>query len=238
LRSELERLFRLQRIDSSLYEKQRHVDEYENRLAVRRREIEACKAKLAALAAQRKELVSQRALAERLVSDLQEQGKERRQRVGRARNEKEHKASEAEMSSYRQELTQAEDALLALMEQVEAIEKAIALGRQEQAQLEQADHLLIAEEEDRIVRLKVELEQERAGRNGIAAEISATLRSRYETVLMRRGGQAVAEVIGGVCSGCHMQIPPQAIIEIRKGGAVRVCPSCQRILYVNDQPAS
>jgi predicted nucleic acid-binding Zn-ribbon protein len=231
-------LFRLQRIDSSLFEKQRHVDEYENRLAARRREIEACKAKLAALATQRKELVTQRALAERLVSDLQELGKERRQRLGRARNEKEHKAGEAEMTSHRQEVTQAEDALLAFMEQVETIEKAIAVAREEQTQLEQADHLLIAEEEDRIVRLKVELEQERAGRNGIAAEISATLRSRYEAVLTRRGGQAVAEVVGGVCSGCHMQIPPQAVIEIRKGGAVRVCPSCQRILYVSDQPAS
>ncbi len=235
--SELERLFKLQQIDSCLLEKQRHIDEYERRLAERQRELESCKTRLDELAAQRKELITQRALAERHVSDLQEQTKERRQRLGRVRNEREQRASEAEMAAHRQEISQSEDALLALMEQVEALEKGMAAARAEQAQLEQFDHRLVAEEVGRIDQLKLELSRERESRNGVASEIDATLRSRYEAVLSRRGGQAVAQVVGGSCTGCHMQIPPQAIIEIRRGGALRVCPSCQRILYVAEQTA-
>ena len=60
------------------------------------------------------------------------------------------------------------------------------------------------------------------------------VRRRYEMVLERRSGRAVVEVVGGACSGCHMQIPPQMVIEILSSGAIRVCPSCQRILYARE----
>ena len=51
-------------------------------------------------------------------------------------------------------------------------------------------------------------------------------------VLQRRGGVAVVTVNNGTCGGCHMHVPPQDLIEIRRSASVRVCANCQRILYV------
>ena len=72
----------------------------------------------------------------------------------------------------------------------------------------------------------------------IADQLDGRIRQRYEQVFKRRGGHAVVEVRGGSCAGCHMHIPPQTVIEIMKSGALRVCPSCQRILYARAQESA
>src|SRR5205085_246756 len=76
-------------------------------------------------------------------------------------------------------------------------------------------------------------ETERSEREGAASSIDAPLRKKYEFLLEKRAGLAVAEIDGGgCCSGCHVQIPPQTLIEIRRTGSLKVCPMCQRILFV------
>jgi RNase P subunit RPR2 len=38
-------------------------------------------------------------------------------------------------------------------------------------------------------------------------------------------------IIKGVCSGCHIILPPQFVNEVRIGKEIRFCPECSRILY-------
>jgi uncharacterized protein len=237
LPSQLETLHQLQVLDTRLQEKQRAVGRYESELAARRAAIAACQARVDGLVAARKDAVSQRALAERKVEDLQESLKYKRQRAQRARNEKEVHAGQSELAAVQEEIREAESALLETMAKVEELEAAIAAAKAERGELESEDHRQISEAEGRIDSLRAELDAERSARDGAAAQSEAALRKKYDFLIERRGGLAVVEVDGtGGCSGCHVQIPPQTLIEIRRTGSLRVCPMCQRILFVGTPP--
>jgi uncharacterized protein len=41
----------------------------------------------------------------------------------------------------------------------------------------------------------------------------------------------VGSVIGGVCQLCHINLPPQAFNEIKRGNSLMSCPNCHRIVY-------
>ena len=38
-------------------------------------------------------------------------------------------------------------------------------------------------------------------------------------------------VENNTCQVCHMRLPPQTVIDVKKGRKVIVCNSCQRILH-------
>jgi predicted nucleic acid-binding Zn-ribbon protein len=231
--TDLEILFKLQQIDERLLRKQREIETYERRLAERKAAMGALGARIEELAARRKQLVSERAFAERRMSDRQELMRERKKRAGNVRNEKEMRASHDEVESLREEISSVETEVLTLMEQVDAIESQIDGVRKEYKDLEEADHRDVAAEAARIDGLRDDLAAIRTERSAATAGVSAGLLRKYDTVLQRRNGVAVVTVADGrTCGGCHMQVPPQALIEIRRSASVQVCPNCQRILYV------
>jgi len=55
--------------------------------------------------------------------------------------------------------------------------------------------------------------------------------SRYEFIRSRLANPVIVSVALGVCSGCHISIPPQAYIELQKGTQILSCPNCQRLIY-------
>ena len=54
---------------------------------------------------------------------------------------------------------------------------------------------------------------------------------KYEKIRQKRGGVAVAAVVGGTCKGCQMNIPPQMANMLRNGFEIQNCPSCNRFIY-------
>jgi predicted nucleic acid-binding Zn-ribbon protein len=234
LGADLETLFKLQELDVRLREKQLEIESYEKKLAARRAAMDDLRARIDALTERRKQLVTERALAERRVSDSEDELKERRQRLSRVRNERELRAGESEVAALRDEIDQQQDAFLATTTRVDEVEGELEALRKEFADLEQADHRHVEDEAAHIDDLKADLGQGKSERDLIAKDLDGSLRQRYEMVFSRRNGLAVVEVRNGSCGGCHMGIPPQTVIEIMRSGAVRVCPSCQRILYAKD----
>jgi uncharacterized protein len=233
LSNQLEILFQLQVLDTRLLDKQRTVGKYEAELSARRAAIATCNARIDALLASRKDAVAQRAFAERKVEELQEALKQKRQRAQKARNEKEVHAGHSEVMAAQEEIRDAETAQLEAMQRVDELEAAIVVAKAERTELENEDHRHVSEAEERIGALRSELEAERSVRDGAAAQVEPPLRKKYDSLIERRQGLAVVEIDGtGCCAGCHVQIPPQTLIEIRRTGSLRVCPMCQRILFV------
>jgi predicted nucleic acid-binding Zn-ribbon protein len=232
LAGELQKLFKLQGIDLALLERQREVERYEERFRDRRHAREQLQKTIEEATLVRNRLVGERALAERHVSERRELLKERRARVARIQTERELRAGETEIHDLTEEIDSHEDALLGTMEKVEEIEARLSRLKTESATLDKADDLEEESEGTRIADLREDLSREKGARDEMAGAIDGLLRKRYEMVLDRRGGLAVVEVQGSTCGGCHMTVPPQTLIEIMKTGAVRVCPNCQRILFV------
>jgi predicted nucleic acid-binding Zn-ribbon protein len=232
LSSVLQILYQLQSLDEKLHEKQQQIERYEAELALRRRRMEECNAEIERLTAARKQLVNDRALTERAVSDQQEQLRDRRARLNRVRTERELRASEYETRALAEEIDAEEEKLLGLMGRVEEIESEIEQRKQEYRELQEADHVHVAEAAERIEALRAEVAGQRAERETLARDVDAPIRKHYNMVLTRRGGPVVVTVVGGSCGGCYMRVPPQTLNEIMRTGKVHVCPSCQRILYV------
>ncbi len=139
---------------------------------------------------------------------------------------------ERELGNLRQRQGAFEDEVLTLMEQVE--QARASLDRQEQVVAEMAAdweeaqaHLL--EEKGRI---EAELPQWEERRQQFAASLDEPSRRLYERVKARKGGQAVARVEGGMCTGCRITLPSTLIQRARAGKEVVYCSSCGRILYV------
>jgi len=232
LASDLETLHQLQQLDFGLREKRIEIEAHEAALVARREKIAQCKTELERFSETRKGLLSERALAERAVAERQDQLRERRQRINRVRNERELHMNEREVKDLGEEIGKSEEALLGIMEQVDQVETEIAARRKEIADLEDADHLQIADAQERVDGLKAELENAKESRDRLAGAIDDRFRRHYENVFSHRGGMAVVAVNGGSCGGCHMRVPSQTLNEIMTTGVIRVCASCQRILYV------
>ena len=39
------------------------------------------------------------------------------------------------------------------------------------------------------------------------------------------------------CTGCHVQVRPQIVVELHKGEKLVNCPGCGRILYIEEAAA-
>jgi len=56
----------------------------------------------------------------------------------------------------------------------------------------------------------------------------------YKRLSNIQDGDPFAEVLDNACSGCHMKITLQTINYLMDGNNLVLCPSCKRILYLNE----
>ncbi|MDE5832329.1 MAG: hypothetical protein K2H64_04985 [Desulfovibrio sp.] len=54
---------------------------------------------------------------------------------------------------------------------------------------------------------------------------------RYEFIRKRLEHPVIVPARDGVCSGCHIAMPPQTFIELQMGQQILNCPNCQRLIF-------
>ncbi len=52
--------------------------------------------------------------------------------------------------------------------------------------------------------------------------------------IIQRNSEGIVAVKNGVCTGCHMILPAQFAILVRKGESINFCPYCSRILFYEE----
>lgn len=62
-------------------------------------------------------------------------------------------------------------------------------------------------------------------------KISRPVFTRYEFIRSRLEHPVIVAVKNGVCSGCHIAVPPQTYIELQRGQQILSCPNCQRLIF-------
>jgi predicted nucleic acid-binding Zn-ribbon protein len=74
----------------------------------------------------------------------------------------------------------------------------------------------------------------RAAREQLAVRVGSELLASYERLKAKLGGIGAARLVGGVCSGCHLHVPPGELHRLRQAGpdAVGYCDQCGRILVL------
>lgn len=177
-----------------------------------------------------------RADREREIAIKNELMQKSRNKLQGARNEKESKAAQREIDTIRKLIQDCEQEALEVMEVVEQYHKAISVHAAEFAELERhlRDRERIAEEQ--MAEVGRRLEELEARRGELADRVPAPMLRRYERI-QKRLSLAVAEVQGGFCKGCNMELLPQAFIELQRGEELVQCSNCNRILCLAAEPA-
>lgn len=230
---EIERILRLQSVDtrSAALEKEiaalpKYVAVIEKTLDSHKRRLEADRAALTANQKDRKKLEGDIQMQQQKISKLRDQ-------MLQAKNNEQYKAFSHEIEFCETEIRKAEDRILELMGESEPLEinvkKAEVSLKEEQAQVEHEKKRA----RDRTAQDEGFLATLRAERAALIAELKPQLVTAYDRIRKKSGGIAVAEATEGRCSACQITLRQQFMQDLRRSEDVMFCESCGRILYYN-----
>lgn len=209
----------------------------EGKIAEERGVLEAMKAELGKvdekLTADRASLSEMERTRSDLVAELRQMAQQierSREKLGRARNERESNAAQRETEELRKLQRDREEEVTKITSLSEAAKKAIEEGETQRKKI--SDELGGRESDVSKSLSDANVEHERmvAERGRLAAAVPATTLRRYEQVRKRKG-TAIAKTVDGTCLSCHMRLPPMLFQKLMRGEAFEQCPSCARILY-------
>ena len=230
---DLKLVIRLQDIDNRLMELSReiatlpkHIAEIEKKLGAHERKLEADRAAMVANQKERKKCEGEIQTQQQKISKLKDQ------MLGAKTNEV-YRAFQHEIEYCEKEIRRSEDRILETMTESEPLEKNVKAAeialKAEKTQVE-AEKTQARERTAVDQKAAAELQVERAA---IVKEIKPAVYQNYERVRKGRRGIALAEVVDGRCTACHIVLRLQYFQDLKRGESILPCESCQRILYYN-----
>ena len=152
-------------------------------------------------------------------------------------NEQFH-ALQHEMEISQQQKAELEERVLELMLEadtlaasVQAAEAALKIANTAHAAM-QTEHA-----KDRAV-LEADIAALLATRAATTPGVDKAALAKYELLLKGRKGIAIAPMVNGGCTACHMGLRPAVQAAVKRNDALNTCENCQRLLYFVPPPAA
>lgn len=127
-----------------------------------------------------------------------------------------------------------EDNMLELMEAIDSKEKE---GKNKKQKLEQLEQELKQKEQkarEKEKQLNENVAQRKNEREKVTENADQSLLAKYQRISESKDGLAVVAITGKSCGGCHLQVTPQKLNEIKFGSKMITCEGCGRILYCEE----
>lgn len=159
-----------------------------------------------------------------------------RERLGRARNEREVQAAERELDELRKIQRDREEEIRKLSELADQARQSITDSETRVGELSAQLEGSLEGTNQSIDELKARLEELTAKRKDVAATLPSLVFRRYER-LASRGRNPVAKTHDGTCLGCFVKLPPMMFHTMLSRTQFEECPNCHRIIYY-EPPAS
>jgi uncharacterized protein len=231
LREQMEKLAVLQTLDLKIRVMQREKDEIPLRLAT----VEDTFKK------EEEQALGQRAELERLQKERRQKEKELEEEVDRVKKtearvfeiktNKEYQAVLKEIENAKKLNRQREEEILGVLERLEEIQRKVKENEKQLGEKRKDYEQQVAELQQRADAFEQKMATEVREKEKRQREIPPDLLSKYQMLLERRQGVAVARVVNGVCTACNMNMRPQLYIELQRQDVLIICPNCSRILY-------
>lgn len=225
----------------------RLLQEADNRIATLSAEIAGLPNKLAEIDARRQAARAEAKAAEEKLQEIEHHRREKegdlqtenerlikyKTQLNQIKTNKEYTAVLHEIETTEKRIGDHEEKILIAMEDGDAAKARLGETKESSARVES-----LCDEEDKALKIRTaeaegELAEAETRRKEAEAGTDAGLLKRYEQIRSRMRGVAVVEVRKGICQGCRVALPPQLYNELFKGDVLHVCPSCQRILFVD-----
>ncbi|MFH1690501.1 MAG: C4-type zinc ribbon domain-containing protein [Candidatus Eisenbacteria bacterium] len=143
----------------------------------------------------------------------------------------EYAALTREIGFATQGISDIEDGILKLLEEMEQLTANAEQTGSDLAESERAVDERVKELQARLGELNDALAVKRDERLRVAMRVDGPLLSRYEGIMRSKGDCALVQVADGACSGCYKSLPPQTVIEVKRSSRFIECDGCGRILY-------
>jgi predicted nucleic acid-binding Zn-ribbon protein len=228
---ELERLVKLQEIESRAAEAEQHITAAPDKIAALAAKLTAARD---AVASARQSLTDNQTRRRTLDRDLiaaQQRLEKYKEQLMAVKTNEEYHAMQHQIAAAQAEVGRIEEHILVNMLDADEI----------QATLKAAEAALTTEEaviarersaiEADVVEQRRIAEQTRSQRSEVLAHLSRASAEMFQRVMKARQGIAVAPAVSGHCSICHVRLRPQVFNTIIKNEEIVQCDSCQRILY-------
>jgi hypothetical protein len=168
---------------------------------------------------------------EQQIEDLRARMSRQKTRLGEVKTNKEYQAMLKEIDETKKEISSNEDTALELMDAIEGLGKEVSdLGNdlEEKRKKLEAERAVVQRDADE---LKGRLDRLEAIRQLVRERVNPDLLKKTDFLFQKQAGIAVSSAENGVCSVCHMNIPPQKFIELQRDEDILQCPHCHRFLY-------
>lgn len=235
---DLEKLVKLQKVDSNLQRKRALLERLPAELQQAYSSCEAVKKKLAdydaAIEAERK----RRRELEAEVETIKDKIAKDKTKLSAIKTNVEYRAMVKELDNYEKKIAALDDEQLLLMEKDEKATEERKTIEAEASKEEEAYAIIKKEKEAAIGEVKTRVGELTAERKVIVEGVTPSVFAKYERILKARDGVGVAEVIEKICASCHQMIQPQLYYNIRTTDELISCPHCSRFLYYDHEAAA
>jgi predicted nucleic acid-binding Zn-ribbon protein len=230
-------LVALQEIDTRIIEKRFFIDKVPLRIHEVDEPLKRAKAELEKMKQKSDVLAKKKREREQFLEETNEKIRKMKGRVSEIKTNKEYQAHLKEIESSEKGISQIEDEILNVMEELDGALRQ-QKEKEEQVNREVEKINVFKSELDREVeRYEKELASLKEERAKLVGAIEPEVYGRYMTLLKTGSGIAVTQARNELCTGCNMNIPPQLYVEIRKNEEVIQCPQCLRILFYSEDQA-
>lgn len=155
-----------------------------------------------------------------------------KEKLTKLKTNEEYKANLKEIDLANIKKGELEETLLMSMDEGDLLKKELS---SQEGTLREVERQFNAEKqaiEAELSRLSVSGQAIDAEWASLAEKAEKAILDQYKKLLLMGKGLAVVSVEGNTCSGCHFNLPPQLIAEVRTGEKLLTCTYCHRILYV------
>jgi hypothetical protein len=125
---------------------------------------------------------------------------------------------------------------------------AMERGEEKQKELEEVQGLVdgaiqsFSQEKTQLESKAIDLDQElgelKVQKDDVLKLLDKSVYARYTKLRSTLKVLVVAQVSGGTCQGCRLQVPPQLVADVKRADQLLTCPYCFRILYAEDLPGT
>jgi len=231
MREQISILVRLQTIDSDIREIEKRLGKVDGEMAALDSELKAFESSI-------KEKVSMGEEYQKTFRSLESDANmnlpkitKSKEKLTSVKTNKEYQALLKEIEDLKTANSEIEDQMLEILEQSDSAEAQLREKKHhfESAKMRVAEEkaaIAMAAEEDRtrLAGLQVDFQT-------VLETVNPDILNAFKSVRSRIGNMAIAKVEDAVCTGCHMNIPPQMYNELQRFESLMYCPQCQRIIY-------
>ncbi len=234
---DLERLIKLQHLDSTIDDARRTIAAHPQRLAdadarldAATQALDAAKHRLKASQDARRDLEKEAAVYQGRLTKFKDQ-------LAAVKTNREYQAMQHEIEAAQRDLGAVEEKVLERMMESDGVSAEV-----KQAEISLAAHKKTIEAEkkelaEELVIVEATLARASETRAGLIAQTEARLIKLFEQVAKARKGIAISMATrDGLCEACHVRLRPHVFQQIRSNDSIIQCDSCQRIMYYHPPP--